>query len=50
MVQPTSGTGTTIDVPIMPDVRVRYEQLPPERPFAEYHRIPAIQPTPRESR
>jgi hypothetical protein len=47
MVQPTSGTGTTIDVPVMPDARVRYEQLPPERPFTEY-RIPAIQPTPRE--
>jgi hypothetical protein len=47
MVQPTSGTGTVIDVPVMPDGRVRYEQLPPERPFAEY-RVPAIKPTPRE--
>lgn len=47
MVQPTSSTGTTADVPVVPDGRVRYEPLPPERPLAEY-RVPAIKPTPRE--
>jgi hypothetical protein len=48
MVQPTSATGTTLDVPVMPDSRVRYEQLPPERPLEEY-RVPAITPAPRKS-
>jgi hypothetical protein len=49
MVQPTSGTGTTIDVPVVPDGRVRYEQLPPARPLEEY-RVAAIAPTPRDDR
>jgi hypothetical protein len=48
MVQPTFSTGTTIDVPVMPDGRIQYEQLPPKRPFAEY-RVPAVKPTPREN-
>jgi hypothetical protein len=47
MVQQTSSTGTTLDVPVVPDPRVRYELLPPERPLTEY-RVPAIKPTPRE--
>jgi hypothetical protein len=47
MVQPASSTGTTIDVPVIPDGRIRYEQLPPSRPHAEY-RVPAVEPAPRE--
>jgi hypothetical protein len=47
MVQPMSSTGTTADAPVMPDARIHYEQLPPERPIAEY-RVPAIQPAPRK--
>ncbi|HEV8279805.1 MAG TPA: hypothetical protein VGQ26_29515 [Streptosporangiaceae bacterium] len=42
-----SSTGTTADVPVAPDARVRYVPLPPARPFVEY-RVAAIEPSRRE--
>jgi hypothetical protein len=49
MVLPASSTGTTSDLPVTPDGRVRYEQLPPRRPAAEY-RVKAVEPPSRNAR
>jgi hypothetical protein len=43
------GTGTTRDVPVMPDTRVRYEQLAPTGPKHTVYRVPAAPPADRKS-
>ncbi len=41
------STGTTRDVPVLPDSRVRYEPLAPTGAAHAVYRVPATKPTPR---
>jgi hypothetical protein len=47
MVQQISTTGTALDVPVVPDARIRYEPLLPARPLSIYT-VPAREPAARE--
>ncbi len=50
MLDTMTSTATTLDVPVLPDRKIRYESLAPSgRPHHVAYLVVATEPTPRDS-